>query len=114
MLRTCNHIIMNKKHHRVVRLVQMQSKEKRPKLEIYFDILEAIRNEAMNGEVKPTRLQYGSNLSYDKLSRYIDELRVKNMINDPALSITEKGRQFLEDYGKIRVSIKEIGLEYAS
>lgn len=114
MLSTCNHIIMNKTRHRIVTLVQMQSKEKRPKLEIYFDILEAIRNEALNGEVKPTRLQYGSNLSYDKLARYIGELKVKNMINDPALSITEKGRQFLEDYGKIRDSVKKIGLEYAS
>lgn len=91
----------------------VQNKEKRPKLEIYFDILTAMQNEAMNGEIKPTRLQYGSNLSYDKLTRYIDELKIRDMINNTVLTITEKGRQFLKDYGEVRDSIKEIGLEYS-
>ena len=103
---------MNKTDHHVVILVQMQRKERRAKLEIYFDILDAIQNEAVYGQVKPTRLQYGSNMSYDKLTRYLDELKVKNMINDQQLSITEKGRQFLKDYEKIRESVKKLGLEY--
>ena len=103
---------MNKTDHHVVILVQMQRKERRAKLEIYFDILDAIQKESVSGQVKPTRLQYGSNMSYDKLARYINELKVKNMINDQPLSITEKGRQFLKDYEKIRESVKKLGLEY--
>ena len=103
---------MNKTDHHVVILVQMQRKERRAKLEIYFDILNAIQNEAAYGQVKPTRLQYGSNMSYDKLTRYLDELKVKNMINNPPLFITEKGRLFLKDFGEIKKVIQKLGLDY--
>lgn len=113
-LMSSNHLKINIRHVRVVILSQMQRKEKRAKLEIYFDLLDTIRNEAMNGEVKPTRLQYGSNMSYDKLTRCLDDLKTKNMINDRPLSVTEKGKQFIEDYRNIKDTIKKLGLEYLS
>ena len=49
-------------------------------MEIYNDILSAIKVELTNGEAKPTRVQALSNLAYDKLVRYLDELESKKMI----------------------------------
>ena len=50
-------------------------------MELYYDILNAIATEiTMEYEVKPTRVQLRSNLAYDKLARYLDELKGKGMI----------------------------------
>ena len=50
-------------------------------MELYYDILNAIATEiTMEHEVKPTRVQLRSNLAYDKLARYLDELKSKGMI----------------------------------
>jgi len=46
-------------------------------MEIYNDILSAIELELQSGQAKPTRVQSRSNLAYDKLVRYIDELKTR-------------------------------------
>ncbi|WP_316504883.1 winged helix-turn-helix domain-containing protein [Nitrosopumilus sp.] len=59
--------------------------------EIFNDILSGIDSESANGEVKPTRVAHIANMSYDKLSRYLEELNKKwnyfyilfNIINIP-------------------------------
>jgi len=91
----------------------LQRRERRHKLQIYHDILSAIREEAMNeGGAKPTRIQHLSNMSYDKLSRYLDELEAKKMINKAdTLSLTEHGHEFLKEYEKIKDLIERMGLE---
>ena len=91
---------------------QVSSKERRSKLEIYFTILIAIKEEAENGEVKPTRIQFKSNTSYDKLSKYLDELTNKDLISRKPLSVTDKGREFLTDYNKVDEVVRKIGLKY--
>jgi len=93
--------------------VELQRRERRHKLQIYFDILSAIREESMNeAGAKPTRIQHLSNMSYDKLSRYLDELEKKKMISRAdILSLTEKGHEFLRDYDKIKDLIERMGLE---
>jgi predicted transcriptional regulator len=65
-----------------------------------------------DGEVKPTRVQLLSNLAYDKLTRYLNELERKKMIIQSPLSMTEKGRDFLQDYDRIASFIIEMGLKY--
>jgi predicted transcriptional regulator len=60
-------------------------------MEIYNDILSAVNLELSNGEAKPTRVQILSNLAYDKLVRYLNELEGKKMIMQDPLQITEKG-----------------------
>jgi len=91
----------------------MQRRERRHKLQIYYDILSAIQEEATTDEgAKPTRIQHLSNMSYDKLMRYLDELVAKKMINKAStLSLTDQGRDFLRDYGKIKDLIERMGLE---
>ena len=46
-------------------------------MEIYNDILSAIKVELTYGEAKPTRVQSLTDLAYDKLVRYLDELENK-------------------------------------
>ena len=57
-------------------------------MEIYNDILSAINLELTNGEAKPTKVQSRSNLAYDKLVRYLNELEGKKMIMQDPLQIT--------------------------
>ncbi|MDP8902575.1 MAG: winged helix-turn-helix domain-containing protein [Thermoproteota archaeon] len=87
-------------------------KPKRNKMEIYNDILSAINVELTNGEAKPTRVQTLSNLAYDKLVRYLNELEGKKMIMQDPLQITEKGRDFLQDYDRIKGFVLDMGLKY--
>lgn len=91
----------------------LQRKERRHKLQIYYDVMYAIQQEAMNeGGAKPTRIQHLSNMSYDKLMRYLDELESKGMINKSStLTLTDKGNEFLKDYYKVKDLIERMGLE---
>lgn len=87
-------------------------KPKRNKMEIYNDILSAIKVELTNGEAKPTRVQVLSNLAYDKLARYLDELESRQMIVKSPLKITDKGHDFLQDYHRIHSFVLEMGVKY--
>jgi predicted transcriptional regulator len=81
-------------------------------MEIYNDILSAINVELTNGEAKPTRVQILSNLAYDKLVRYLNELEYKKMIMQDPLQITDKGRDFLQDYDRIKGFVLDMGVKY--
>lgn len=81
-------------------------------MEIYNDILSAIKVELTNGEAKPTRVQSLSNLAYDKLARYLDELQGKKMIAQNPLGITDKGHDFLQDYDRIKDFVNAMGVKY--
>jgi predicted transcriptional regulator len=81
-------------------------------MEIYNDILSAINLELTNGEAKPTRVQSLSNLAYDKFVRYLNELEGKKMIIQDPLQITEKGRDFLQDYDRIKGFVLDMGVKY--
>lgn len=88
-------------------------KERRKKLEIYFDVLQSI--EHCSGEldgIKPTRIQQQCNLSYDKFERYLIELEGKKMIvKNPFISLTIKGRVFLNEYLVIKEFITKMGFD---
>jgi len=79
--------------------------ERREKLDIIKDILEAIR--AKGGEIKPTHLLYKSNLSHDSMKRYVADLMEKEMVaerqdkSSKKYVITNKGLQFLSSYQQI-------------
>lgn len=94
----------------------MQRRERRHKLEIYYDILHAVQQESLSdGGAKPTRVQYLSNMSYDKLIRYMQELESKKMITKAnTILLTEKGIAFLNEYVLMKDFIERMGLEYLS
>src|SRR5215831_15415449 len=96
-------------------LFDLKPKPRRSKLELYNDILKAIVDEITNdddGVAKPTKVQLRSNLAYDKLARYLDELEIKKMILQSPLLITEKGRDFLQDYDRISNFVLDMGIKY--
>ena len=96
-------------------LCDLKPKPRRGKLELYNDILKAIVDEITNDHdsiAKPTRVQLRSNLAYDKLARYLDELENRKMILQSPLLITEKGRDFLQDYDRISNFVLEMGIKY--
>jgi predicted transcriptional regulator len=82
---------------------------------LYNDVLKAITEEITNEDdsaAKPTRVQLRCNLAYDKLARYLDELENKKMILQSPLVITEKGRDFLQDYDRISNFVHEMSIKY--
>ena len=85
-------------------------KNKRSKLQIYFDVLSAILVEKQNNsEVSKTRLQHKSNTSYDKLLKYLDEMSEKGLIKlENEIDTTEMGIKFHQDYSAVNDLIDEI------
>lgn len=85
-------------------------KNKRSKLQIYYDIISAIQSDMQsNGEVSKTRIQQKCNTSYDKLIKYIQEMEEKNLLkNNTDLEVTELGYRFFDDYSKVNNMINEI------
>jgi predicted transcriptional regulator len=85
-------------------------KNKRSKLQIYFDVISAIMIEKQdNEEVSKTRLQHKSNTSYDKLLKYLDEMTGKGLIKiEPEIVTTELGKKFYNDYLNVNNLINEI------
>ena len=89
-------------------------KEKRGRLEIIYDILAAIQKK--NGRIKPTHLLYKSNLSYQRMNVYVEELMKKGMItkdfdeNNKFFLLTDNGYRFLVEFKKIKEFTDSFGL----
>ena len=85
-------------------------KERRSKIQLYFDIVSAIVQDSQNNDsVSPTRIQFKCNTSYDKLTKYLLEMEKRNIIDrEKSLSVTDKRMQFHRDYSKINELIIDI------
>lgn len=90
---------------------KIASRSKRSRWEIYHDILTAINNESAYGEVRVTRIQFQSNLSYDNLTKHIQDLEKKQLITKTPLSVTQKGFQYLKDSGSVKELAQKLGLD---
>ena len=86
------------------------AKERRSKIQLYFDIVSAIVQDSQNNDsVSPTRIQFKCNTSYDKLTKYLIEMENRNIIDrEKSLSVTDKGMQFHRDYSKINELIIDV------
>ena len=87
--------------------------EKRHKLQLFYEILCAIEEDVTRNEVaKPTHIQHFTRLSYDKMMNHFDELEQKGMIHRVSglVSITGKGRKFIEQYDQLINLIESAGL----
>jgi predicted transcriptional regulator len=85
-------------------------RDKRSKLQIYFDVFSAILTEKQdNEEISKTRLQHKSNTSYDKLLKYLEEMSEKGLIKlEHQINTTEIGIKFHQDYSNVNDLINEI------
>ena len=86
------------------------AKDRRSKIQIFFDIVTAIIDDTQNNEsVSPTRIQFKCNTSYDKLTKYLEEMEKKEIIQkEKSISVTEKGMQFHKDYSRINELINKL------
>ena len=85
-------------------------KERRTKTQIFFEVITAVIDDAQNNEsVSPTRVQNKCNTSYDKLTKYLEEMEKKEIIQkEKSISVTEKGMQFHKDYSRINELINKL------
>ncbi|MFO7835157.1 MAG: winged helix-turn-helix domain-containing protein [Candidatus Thorarchaeota archaeon] len=89
----------------------------RSKIRILVDMMRTIKREGSNG-VGPTRILYEANLSHDRLTQYLDELMEKRLIlendideNTRVYALTEKGREFLQEFKKVERFSEAFGIE---
>jgi len=87
---------------------------RRSKLEIIYDMLKSIQEK--NGRIKPTHLLYKSNLSYNKMKDYLDELLKNQMILEEKTkdgthyTLTDNGVKFINDFKRIKEFSDSFGL----
>jgi len=88
--------------------------KRRSKIEIIGDILFLMQRKG--GKVKPTHILYGGNLSHDRLKIYIDELLMKQLIEEVEedekkfYRITDNGLKLVEELRKIKNVTEAFGL----
>jgi len=88
--------------------------KRRSKIEIIGDILFLMQRKG--GKVKPTHILYGGNLSHDRLKIYIDELLIKQLIEEieedekKFYRITDNGLKLVEELRKIKNVTEAFGL----
>ena len=80
-------------------------------MEIIFDILSAIQEEAGSEKIRLTRVQVRCKMAYDKMMRYVKEMIYRKMIL-PDYLITDYGRKFLNDFRKINDFFNKMKIEY--
>ncbi len=93
----------------------MRTRRYRSKLRIIADILQTIRDEG--GLTGPTKILYGANLSYDRLMKYLDELKALGLVSEDRgeddrvlYRITSKGISFLVEFKKIKEFAEAFGV----
>ena len=86
---------------------------RRDKLKIYGDLLSVLRTEGNSEKVVLSRVQVRINVPFDRLKNYIFELKELGLIEDEtSLRLTEKGKEYLQEYEKILDFMKRMGLSY--
>jgi predicted transcriptional regulator len=86
---------------------------RRDKLKIYGDLLTVLNDESKYDRIVLTRVQVRINVPFDRLKKYISELKDLGLINDEtSLELSEKGKQYLREYEKILDFMKRMGLAY--
>jgi len=88
--------------------------KKRSKIAISTEILRTIFDK---GRARPTHIQYAANLSYRRLSGYLDELISQELVERKTINgktffvVTERGKEFLIGVQKIKEFSRSFGIE---
>ena len=90
----------------------MKKLPRRDKLKIYGDLL-SILNEMSGEKVVLTRVQLRINVPFDRLKKYVAELKELGLIRDESsLRLTAKGKQYLKEYEAVLDFMTRMGLTY--
>jgi len=91
----------------------MKKLPRRDRLKIYGDLLFTLYSEAKKESLILTRVQLKIGVPFDRLKRYIVELKELGLIEDEvSLRLTEKGKQYLREYETVLDFMKRMGLAY--
>ncbi len=91
----------------------MKRIERRDRLKIYGELLSILYAEKNEEKIVLTRVQVQMKVPFDRLKTYISELNDLGLIEDKtSLKLTEKGKQYLEEYEKIIAFMKRMGIIY--
>ena len=91
----------------------MKKMPRRDKLKIYGDILSILDSEAKGEKIVLTRVQLKTNVPFDRLKNYLNELEELGLIQQtPNLGLMKKGKQYLEEYEKVLDFMKRMGITY--
>jgi predicted transcriptional regulator len=89
---------------------------RRDRIKIYADILSVLstaETEAEGGDLAITHVQLRTNVPFDRLKKYLSELADLGLVQNSTFpKLTEKGKQFLVEYEKVREFMKRMGLAY--
>lgn len=89
-------------------------KEYRSRTRILYDILATVQKEP---DVGPTRLLFLSNLSHDRLTEYVEDLKRRGLLQEREESArktyrtTDAGNRFLAELRRIQDVMADFGLE---
>jgi predicted transcriptional regulator len=91
----------------------MKEIQRRDRLKIYGDLLSMLNAEHNSENIVLTRIQVKINVPFDRLKNYLSELNDLGLIeNENTLKLTEKGRQYLEEYENVLDFMKRMGIAY--
>lgn len=90
-----------------------QGEKQRSVLKINLDILNAVSDE---GDAKPTHILYKANLSHERMTKYLDDLTTKGLIEvnqegeNRTYRLTPKGVSFLIEMRRAESFVQGFGL----
>ena len=91
----------------------MKKIARRDRMKIYGDLLSILYTENKEEKIVLTRIQVQIKVPFDRLKNYISELNDLGLIHDEtSLKLTEKGKQYLNEYGKVLDFMKRMGIAY--
>ena len=91
----------------------MKKIARRDRMKIYGDLLSILYTENKEEKIVLTRIQVQIKVPFDRLKNYISELNDLGLIHDEtSLKLTEKGKQYLAEYGKVLDFMKRMGIAY--
>lgn len=91
----------------------MKKIRRRDKMKIYGDLLRALHHRPKEKKVIITQIQQKTNVPFDRLKTYIQELLDLGLIeDDTSLILSEKGKQYLREYKKVLDFMSRMGLYY--
>jgi predicted transcriptional regulator len=91
----------------------MKQIARRDRLKIYGDLLSVLSALSREEKIVLTHVQVQIGVPFDRLKTYISELNNLGLIEDQtSFKLTEKGKQYIVEYGKVLDFMKRMGLTY--
>jgi predicted transcriptional regulator len=90
----------------------MKKIRRRDKMKIFGDLLSVLQVESSN-KIVITKITSKSNIPFTRLKKYISDLKELGLIEDEmTLKLTEKGKEYLDQYKTVLAFMKSMGMSY--